>query len=65
MKKDEENKKLRNLNLAFFLVVSHNHYYVIVFNFEKENTAILDNSICDADYKGKYKAVFDFVVRNA
>ena len=60
--KDETSFRLRDVNLVFFPIVVHDHYYVIVFDLEKGNSLILDNSISDADYDGKYKKVVDFVV---
>ena len=60
--KDETSFRLRDVNLVFFPIVVHDHYYVIVFDLEKGKSVILDNSISDADYDGKYKKVVDFVV---
>ena len=62
LNKDETSNKLRDVNLVFFPIIAHEHYYVIVFNLEKGQAIILDNSISDADYDGKYKAIFVFVV---
>lgn len=60
--KDETSNKLRDVNLVFFPIIAHEHYYVIVFDLEKGHAIILDNSISDGDYDGKYKAIFVFVV---
>ncbi|PWA59441.1 hypothetical protein CTI12_AA391610 [Artemisia annua] len=53
--KDETSCKLRDVNLVFFPIIAHGHYYVIVFDLEKGHDVILDNSISDGDYDGKYK----------
>ena len=62
LEKDETSFKLRDVNLVFFPIIAHDHYYVIVFNLDKGQAVILDNSDSDADYDGKYKKIFDFVV---
>jgi hypothetical protein len=60
--KDETSNKLRDVNMVFFPIIAHGHYYVIVFDLEKDHAIIRDNSISDGDYDGKYKAIFVFVV---
>lgn len=62
LNKDETSLNLRDVNLVFFPIIAHEHYYVIVFNLDKGQAVILDNSDSDADYDGKYKKIFDFVV---
>ena len=59
---DKECKKFRDVHLVFFPIIAHGHYYVIVFDLEKGCAIILDNSISDGDYDGKYKEIFLFVV---
>ncbi|PWA80134.1 hypothetical protein CTI12_AA197920 [Artemisia annua] len=61
MDEDETSFRLRDVKLVFFPIMAHAHYYVIVFDLEKGNAVILDNSISDADYDGKYKDIFVFV----
>ena len=48
---------------VFFPIISSEHYYLIVFNIQKGNAVIIDNSDSDATYDGKYKDNFDLVVR--
>ncbi|PWA37596.1 hypothetical protein CTI12_AA587400 [Artemisia annua] len=59
--KDEKSYKLRDVKLVFFPIIAHGHYYVTVFDLEKGHAVILDNSISDGDYDGKYKEIFVFV----
>nr|GEV70841.1 ulp1 protease family, C-terminal catalytic domain-containing protein [Tanacetum cinerariifolium] len=43
--KDPEMKNIKDLEMAFFPIISHEHYYLVVFNFLKGNTVIIDCGI--------------------
>ncbi|GJY73946.1 hypothetical protein Tco_0478377 [Tanacetum coccineum] len=43
-KKDPEMKNMKDLEMVFFPIIAHEYYYLIVFNFLKGNTIIIDNS---------------------
>ncbi|GJR15411.1 ulp1 protease family, C-terminal catalytic domain-containing protein [Tanacetum coccineum] len=58
-KKDDEVKKLKDLEMAFFPIIAHEHYYLVVFNFLKGTTLIIDNSKMPMSYEAKYKKVCD------
>ncbi|GJY61364.1 ulp1 protease family, C-terminal catalytic domain-containing protein [Tanacetum coccineum] len=62
-KKDDEVKKLKDLKMAFFPIIAHEHYYLVVFNFLKGTTVIVDNSKTPMSYEAKYKKVCD-VLKN-
>ncbi|GJT27854.1 ulp1 protease family, C-terminal catalytic domain-containing protein [Tanacetum coccineum] len=62
-KKDDEVKKLKDLEMAFFPIIAHEHYYLVVFNFLKGTTVIIDNSKTPMSYEAKYKKVCD-VLKN-
>ncbi|GJV81848.1 ulp1 protease family, C-terminal catalytic domain-containing protein [Tanacetum coccineum] len=62
-KKDDELKKLKDLEMAFFPIIAHEHYYLVVFNFLKGTTMIIDNSKTLMTYEAKYKEVCD-VLKN-
>ncbi|PWA95352.1 ulp1 protease family, C-terminal catalytic domain-containing protein [Artemisia annua] len=47
--------------MVFFPIISSDHYYLIVFNIEKGNDVIIDNSESDATYDGKYKDIYELV----
>nr|GEY76639.1 retrotransposon protein, putative, Ty1-copia subclass [Tanacetum cinerariifolium] len=38
--KDPEMKNMKDLEMAFFPIIAHEHYYLVVFNFLKGNTVI-------------------------
>ncbi|GJS50773.1 hypothetical protein Tco_0624135 [Tanacetum coccineum] len=46
---------------AFFPIIAHGHYYLIVFNLKTGKSVIIDNSESDATYEGKYKDNVEFV----
>ncbi|GJY58662.1 ulp1 protease family, C-terminal catalytic domain-containing protein [Tanacetum coccineum] len=62
-KKDDELKKMKDLEMAFFPINAHEHYYLVVFNFLKGTTVIIDNSKTPMSYEAKYKEVCD-VLKN-
>ncbi|GJU39460.1 peptidase C48, SUMO/sentrin/Ubl1 [Tanacetum coccineum] len=49
-------------NDAFFPIIAHGHYYLIVFNLKTGKSVIIDNSESDATYEGKYKDNVEFVL---
>ncbi|GJY67401.1 hypothetical protein Tco_0469639 [Tanacetum coccineum] len=49
---------------AFFPIIAHGHYYLIVFNLKTGKAVIIDNSESDATYEGKYKDNVEFVMDN-
>ncbi|GJV08922.1 ulp1 protease family, C-terminal catalytic domain-containing protein [Tanacetum coccineum] len=49
--------------MAFFPIIAHEHYYLVVFNFLKGTTVIIDNSKTPMSYEAKYKKVCD-VLKN-
>nr|GEX84796.1 peptidase C48, SUMO/sentrin/Ubl1 [Tanacetum cinerariifolium] len=46
---------------AFFPIIAHGHYYLIVFNLKTAKPVIIDNSESDATYEEKYKDNVEFV----
>ncbi|GKD80202.1 ulp1 protease family, C-terminal catalytic domain-containing protein, partial [Tanacetum coccineum] len=54
-KKEPEMKNIKDLEMAFFPIIAHEHYYLVVFNFLKGNTVIIDNSRTQMTYETKYK----------
>ena len=48
---------------VFFPIIASEHYYLIVFNIQKGYAVIIDNSESDATYDGKYKDIYELVVR--
>ncbi|PWA87422.1 hypothetical protein CTI12_AA035780 [Artemisia annua] len=61
MKEDLPRKQIEDIDLVFFPIISSDHYYLIVFNIEKVNAVIIDNSKSDATYDGKYKDIYELV----
>nr|GEU75984.1 peptidase C48, SUMO/sentrin/Ubl1 [Tanacetum cinerariifolium] len=55
MKNDVEKMQMEDMELAFFPIIAHGHYYLIVFNLKTGKPVIIDNSESDATYEGKYK----------
>nr|GEW81530.1 ulp1 protease family, C-terminal catalytic domain-containing protein [Tanacetum cinerariifolium] len=60
-KKDPEMKNMKDLEMAFFPIITHEHYYLVVFNFLKGNTFIIDNSKTKMTYDAKYKTVCELL----
>nr|GEY20773.1 hypothetical protein [Tanacetum cinerariifolium] len=60
-KKDPEIKSMKDLEMAFFPIIAHEHYYLVVFNFLKGNTVIIDNSKTKMTYDAKYKTVCELL----
>ncbi|GKA44613.1 ulp1 protease family, C-terminal catalytic domain-containing protein [Tanacetum coccineum] len=60
-KKDPEMKNMKDLEMAFFPIIAHEHYYLVVFNFLKGNTVIIDNSRTQMTYETKYKTVCELL----
>nr|GEU92489.1 hypothetical protein [Tanacetum cinerariifolium] len=60
-KKDHEIKNMKDLEMAFFSIIAHEHYYLVVFNFLKGNTVIIDNSKTMMTYDAKYKNVCELL----
>ncbi|GJR53536.1 ulp1 protease family, C-terminal catalytic domain-containing protein [Tanacetum coccineum] len=60
--KDPEMKNMKDLEMAFFPIIAHEHYYLVVFNFLKGNTVIIDNSRTQMTYETKYKTVCELLV---
>ncbi|GJU76269.1 peptidase C48, SUMO/sentrin/Ubl1 [Tanacetum coccineum] len=61
MENDVEKMQMEDVELAFFLIIAHDHYYLIVFNLKTGKSVIIDNSESDATYEGKYKDNVEFV----
>nr|GEV16643.1 ulp1 protease family, C-terminal catalytic domain-containing protein [Tanacetum cinerariifolium] len=59
--KDPEMKNIKDLEMEFFPIISHEHYYLVVFNFLKGNTVIIDNSKTKMTYDTKYKIVCELL----
>nr|GEW74800.1 hypothetical protein [Tanacetum cinerariifolium] len=59
--KDPEMKNLKDLEMEFFPIIAHEHYYLVVFNFLKGNTVIIDNSETKMTYEAKYKTVCELL----
>ncbi|GKC23097.1 ulp1 protease family, C-terminal catalytic domain-containing protein, partial [Tanacetum coccineum] len=59
--KDPEMKNMKDLEMAFFPIIAHEHYYLVVFNFLKGNTVIIDNSRTQMTYETKYKTVCELL----
>ncbi|GJS05839.1 ulp1 protease family, C-terminal catalytic domain-containing protein [Tanacetum coccineum] len=60
-KKDLEMKNMKDLEMAFFPIIAHEHYYLVVFNFLKGNTVIIDNSRTQMTYETKYKTICELL----
>nr|GFA53792.1 ulp1 protease family, C-terminal catalytic domain-containing protein [Tanacetum cinerariifolium] len=60
-KKDPEMKNMKDLEMVFIPIISHEHYYLVVFNFLKGNTVIIDNSKTQMTYDAKYKTVCELL----
>ncbi|GJV20198.1 ulp1 protease family, C-terminal catalytic domain-containing protein [Tanacetum coccineum] len=61
-KKDPEMKNMKDLEMAFFPIIAHEHYYLVVFNLLKGNTVIIDNSRTHMTYDVKYKTVCELLI---
>ncbi|GJY15205.1 peptidase C48, SUMO/sentrin/Ubl1 [Tanacetum coccineum] len=61
MENDVEKMQMEDVELAFFPIIAHGHYYLIVFNIKTGKSVIIDNSESDATYVGKYKDNVEFV----
>ncbi|GJU23405.1 peptidase C48, SUMO/sentrin/Ubl1 [Tanacetum coccineum] len=61
MENDVEKMQMEDVELAFFPIIAHGHYYLIVFNLKTGKPVIIDNSESDATYEGKYKDNVEFV----
>nr|GEW74867.1 ulp1 protease family, C-terminal catalytic domain-containing protein [Tanacetum cinerariifolium] len=59
--KDPEMKNIKDLEIEFFPIIAHEHYYLIVFNFLKGSTVIIDNSKTKMMYDAKYKSVCELL----
>ncbi|PWA89316.1 ulp1 protease family, C-terminal catalytic domain-containing protein [Artemisia annua] len=53
-KGNPEDSSMDRVELAFFPIIAHEHFYLIVFNLEKGTSVILDNSNSGATYESKY-----------
>nr|GEW20904.1 reverse transcriptase domain-containing protein [Tanacetum cinerariifolium] len=60
-KKDTEMKNRKDLEMAFFPIIAHEHYYLVVFNFLKGNTVIIDNSKTKMTYDAEYKTICELL----
>ncbi|PWA88475.1 ulp1 protease family, C-terminal catalytic domain-containing protein [Artemisia annua] len=60
-KKDETAMAMQHIEWAFFPIIAHHHYYLVVFNLFKGTSVIIDNSISGANYDSKYKHVCDLL----
>ncbi|GKE07345.1 hypothetical protein Tco_1399363 [Tanacetum coccineum] len=54
--------QMGDVELAFFPIIAHDHYYLIVFNLKTGKPIIIDNSESDATYEGKYKDSVEIVL---
>ncbi|PWA37771.1 hypothetical protein CTI12_AA576340 [Artemisia annua] len=61
MEDDIRKLQFEDVNLVFFPIISHDLYYLIVFNIIKGTSVIIDNSDSDGTYEGKYKENYEFV----
>ncbi|GJR41288.1 peptidase C48, SUMO/sentrin/Ubl1 [Tanacetum coccineum] len=61
MENDVENLQMEDVELAFFPIIAHGHYYLIVFNLKTGQAVIIDNNDSDATYEGKYNDNVNFV----
>ncbi|PWA37056.1 hypothetical protein CTI12_AA594850 [Artemisia annua] len=59
MYKDSSLKQ--TVELAFFPIIAHHHYYLVVFNLLKGTSVIIDNSNSGQTYDAKYKHVCDLL----
>ncbi|GJU42009.1 peptidase C48, SUMO/sentrin/Ubl1 [Tanacetum coccineum] len=62
MQNGVEKMQMEDVELAFFPIIAHGHYYLIVFNLKTGKAVIIDNSESDATYEGKYKDNVEFVL---
>ena len=49
---------------AFFPIIAHEHFYLVVFNLLKGTSVIIDNSNSGATYESKYSKECDILVSN-
>ncbi|GJZ01320.1 hypothetical protein Tco_0519281 [Tanacetum coccineum] len=61
-KKDPEMKNMKDLEMVFFPIIAHEYYYLVVFNFLKGNTVIIDNSKTQMTYDAKYKTICELLI---
>ncbi|PWA59440.1 hypothetical protein CTI12_AA391600 [Artemisia annua] len=61
MEDDISKLQFDDVNLVFFPIIAHDHYYLIVFNIFKGASVIIDNSDSGGTYEGKYKENYDLV----
>ncbi|PWA54497.1 ulp1 protease family, C-terminal catalytic domain-containing protein [Artemisia annua] len=60
-KGNPEDSSMDHVELAFFPIIAHEHFYLIVFNLEKGTSVILDNSNSGATYESKYSKEIDIL----
>ncbi|GKA23445.1 ulp1 protease family, C-terminal catalytic domain-containing protein [Tanacetum coccineum] len=56
-----ESNVIDTFSIVFFSIIDHEHYYLVVFNFLKGNTVIIDNSKTQMTYDAKYKTVCELL----
>ncbi|PWA47025.1 Peptidase C48, SUMO/Sentrin/Ubl1 [Artemisia annua] len=61
-KKDETAMAMQHIEWAFFPIIAHHHYYLVVFNLLKGTSVIIDNSNSGQTYDAKYKHVCDLLL---
>nr|GEX45392.1 peptidase C48, SUMO/sentrin/Ubl1 [Tanacetum cinerariifolium] len=61
MMENDVKMQMEDVELSFFPIIAHGHYYLIVFNLKTWKAVIIDNSESDATYDGKYKDNVEFV----
>nr|GEU49575.1 ulp1 protease family, C-terminal catalytic domain-containing protein [Tanacetum cinerariifolium] len=54
-------ENMKDLEMAFFPIIAHEHYYLVVFNFLKGNTVIIGNSNTRMTYEAKYKTLCELL----
>ncbi|GJU01445.1 ulp1 protease family, C-terminal catalytic domain-containing protein [Tanacetum coccineum] len=59
--KDAELSTMQHIQMAFFPIIAHEHYYLVVFNLLKDTSVIIDNLKSSQTYDTKYKQVCDLL----
>nr|GEV90589.1 hypothetical protein [Tanacetum cinerariifolium] len=62
-KSDPEMENMKDLEMALFPIIAHEHYYPVVFNFLKGNTVIIDNLNTRMTYEAKCKTICELLAR--
>ncbi|PWA77327.1 Peptidase C48, SUMO/Sentrin/Ubl1 [Artemisia annua] len=60
-KGNPDDNSMHHVELAFFPIIAHEHFYLVVFNLPKGTSVIIDNSSSGATYESKYSKECDIL----